>query len=166
MGYLLTGRRNSEWRTLRYEDIELRPAGLVFRWTGKGKAGMVQELPEIVMEAIQDYSICEDNRSSGYVFHSYDFRGNILEQPVGAGTVRSGLKYYARKAGLNDRILRVHSLRHTAALLRREAGDSPEKIRDFLDHSSLSTTQIYLHTIQGRQDNTWQTVADMLGLEK
>lgn len=99
------------------------------------------------------------------MFHSYDFRGQILEQPVAGVTVRSALKYYARKAGLDWRSLRVHSLRHTAALLREKAGDSPEEIQQFLSHNNLATTQIYLHAIKGRQDTTWQTVAEMLGLE-
>lgn len=165
LGYLMTGRRNSEWRTIRYEDIEFRPSGMVFRWSGKGRRGVIQDLAEPVWVAISEYAAIE-GRESGYVFHSYDWHGNVLEQPVGAVTVRTALKYYAQKAGLNPDRLRVHSLRHTAALLRREAGDDMETIRDFLGHSNLSTTQVYLHTLQGRRDDTWQTVADMLGLKK
>lgn len=163
LGFLMTGRRNSEWRNLRYEDIEIRAAGMIFRWSGKGRTNAVQELPAVVWDAIEHYAELE-GRSSGYVFHSYDWHGAIVERPISAGAVRASMKYYANKAGLNGDILHVHSLRHTAALLRKEAGDDLENIRDFLGHMSLGTTSIYLRQLQGRKDDTWQTVAQMLGL--
>ncbi|MEN6522340.1 MAG: tyrosine-type recombinase/integrase [Anaerolineaceae bacterium] len=163
LGYLMLGLRNSEWRSVRHEDIELRPAGMVIRYNGKGKHNQTKELFEPVFIAIREYCIPE-GRESGFIFHSYGPRGEILEQPVSANYTRRALKYYADKAGLNAEVLRVHSLRHTAALLRREAGDDVEKIQEFLGHSSISITQIYLHTLKTAPDKTWQTVAQYLGV--
>ena len=76
------------------------------------------------------------------------------------------LKKYARRAGLEPAGIKVHTLRHTAAMLRKEAGDDLQSISNFLAHSSLATTQIYLHSIEGRQDVTWQKVEVLLGLSK
>lgn len=163
LGYIMTGRRNSEWRTLRFEDIEIRPGGLVFRYVGKGNRSAVQELCKPVMAAIHEYAD-EEGRDYGPVFHGYSSRGEWLDTPISDNYVRRALKYYATKAGLNAEHLKVHSLRHTAAMLRKLAGDDVEKIQSFLGHSNLATTQVYLHALKSAPDTTWQTVAQYLGV--
>jgi site-specific recombinase XerD len=84
-------------------------------------------------------------------------------KPLSGRYIRDLVKKYARQAGLDDR-LRVHDLRHTAAMLRAEAGDDVEQISSFLGHSSLRTTSIYLHKVGGRKDHSWGRVQDMLGI--
>lgn len=163
-GYLLTGLRNSELRLLRYEDIEIQPGGaILMRYAGKGKGHQTKEIYPPVYEAIMAYAKAEE-RYSGYVFHSYDAAGNIRERPMSAQAVRDSLKYYAQKAGLRTTGLRVHSLRHTAAYLRAEAGDDLDTIRRFLKQSNTETTRIYLQKLKPEPDKTWMTVAEMLGI--
>jgi site-specific recombinase XerD len=58
----------------------------------------------------------------------------------------------------------VHVLRHTAAKLRRDAGASIESVSQFLDHSSLAVTSVYLRRLEGEADRTWPEVALALGL--
>jgi len=163
LGYLMTGRRNSEWRLLRFEDIEMRPGGLIFKFDGKGKRDQVQELYRPVMDAIHKYADLE-GRDSGAVFHSYGMRGEILESSVSDNYVRRALKFYAARAGLKAESLKVHSLRHTAAMLRKEAGDDVLRIQAFLGHANLATTQVYIHNLTNKQDMAWQTVAEFLGV--
>ena len=43
----------------------------------------------------------------------------------------------------------VHVLRHTAAKLRRDVGESVESVSQFLDHSSLAVTTTYLRRLEG-----------------
>ncbi len=74
------------------------------------------------------------------------------------------LKVYCKRAGLDVEKVHVHTLRHTAAMLRREAGDDVEKVSEFLVHSSLAVTQIYLHRTEGRKDESWAKVETLLGL--
>ena len=50
----------------------------------------------------------------------------------------------------------VHVLRHTAAKLRRDAGESIEAVGSFLDHSSLAVTSVYLRRLEGQEDRTWR----------
>jgi integrase len=50
----------------------------------------------------------------------------------------------------------VHVLRHTAAKLRRDAGESIETVGSFLDHSSLAVTSVYLRRLEGQEDRTWR----------
>lgn len=163
-GYLLMGLRNSEFRLLRYEDLEVLPGGnVLMRYSSKGKPDQTKEVYPPVYEAIMAFAEAE-NRYSGYVFHSYDAGGNPIERPITAQTVRDSLKYYARKAGLRTKDLRVHTLRHTAAYLRAQAGDDLDRIRRFLKHNNTDMTRIYLQKIIPSPDKTWMSVAEMLGI--
>ena len=58
----------------------------------------------------------------------------------------------------------VHIFRHSAAQLRREAGESVEQVSSFLDHSSLAVTTVYLRQLEGDRDTTWQQVAVSIGV--
>ena len=58
---------------------------------------------------------------------------------------------------------RVHVLRHTAAKLRRDAGETVEAVSAFLDHSSLSVTTTYLRRLDGEADAGWEPVAEAIG---
>ena len=53
----------------------------------------------------------------------------------------------------------VHVLRHTAAKLRRDVGESIESVSQFLDHSSLAVTTTYLRRLEGQRDAAWHGVA-------
>jgi integrase len=59
----------------------------------------------------------------------------------------------------------LHVLRHTAAKLRRDAGESIEDVSRFLDHSSLAVTTTYLRRLEVSEDHGWSRVAEAIGLE-
>jgi integrase/recombinase XerD len=166
--YLFTGRRNSEIRHLRWGDITNRGDHVLYRWSGKGKADQLYELPGPAWSAIRQY-LESAGRLGGmgpqeYIFIALSPSTGRKIGPLSAREVGRILKKYARAAGLNDREIHVHSLRHTAAMLRKEAGDDLEQISKFLAHSSLSITQIYLHTVEGARDESWAKVKALLGL--
>ena len=88
---------------------------------------------------------------------------------AGAGSVGlSGATFYARfrryltAAGMKPS--GVHILRHSAARLRRDAGESIETVSAFLDHSSLAVTTVYLRRLEGVEDHSWEHVADAIGV--
>ena len=58
----------------------------------------------------------------------------------------------------------VHVFRHSAAKLRRDAGESVEEVSRFLDHSSLAVTTTYLRRLEGTEDRSWAKVAEAIGL--
>ena len=171
LGYLLTGRRNAEWRSLRWSEIEERNGAHWYRWAGKGK-GRRDELPQPVVDALAAWkAYCP---SSEHVFPAFSDCAKTLPNVARAGGYKGGplsdhevgriLKRYARLAGLDPERVHVHMLRHSAAMLRKETGSDLEEISEFLDHSGLSITQVYLHRVEGRKDNAWVTVAQLLGL--
>lgn len=55
-------------------------------------------------------------------------------------------------------------LPHTAAKLRRDAGESIESVSAFLDHSSLAVTAVYLKRLEGQDDKGWSKVAEAIGV--
>ena len=58
----------------------------------------------------------------------------------------------------------LHILRHSAAKLRRDAGESVEAVSSFLDHSSLAVTTTYLRRLEGVEDHSWERVAEAIGV--
>jgi integrase len=88
-------------------------------------------------------------------------------QSAGGSGLTSGSFYgrfrrYLKAAGLPSSGL--HVLRHTAAKLRRDAGESIEDVSRFLDHSSLAVTTTYLRRLESQEDHGWGKVAEAIGL--
>ena len=175
LGYIFTGRRNSEWRSLRWGDIQIKGDRIFYRWSGKGKTDVLAELPRPVWDAILSLLALDDRartiQPGEYIFCPFASgprRGSQAHwdtsKSVSARSMLELVKHYSRKSGLNPDVVRVHVLRHSAAMLRKEAGDDIEKICAFLAQSNAAITQIYLHAVEGNQDNSWQSVAQMLGV--
>ena len=81
---------------------------------------------------------------------------------VSSGTVYANFRRYLRAAELPPSGL--HILRHSAAKLRRDAGESIEDVSRVLDHSSLAVTSTYLRQLEGEGDPGWAAVARRLGV--
>lgn len=62
-------------------------------------------------------------------------------------TVSSVAKKAMVKAGYDSHTLTAHSLRHSAATLALQAGMSLEEVSEFLRHSSIAVTMIYVHSV-------------------
>ena len=65
---------------------------------------------------------------------------------ITSGTFYTNLRRYLSQAGLPPG--GVHIFRHSAAKLRRDAGESVEEVSRFLDHSNLATTTTYLRRLK------------------
>ncbi len=79
-----------------------------------------------------------------------------------SATYYARFRRYLQLAGLAPTGL--HILRHTAAKLRRDAGESIEAVSAFPDHSSLAVTTVYLRRLEGEADRTWGQVAAAIGV--
>jgi site-specific recombinase XerD len=155
LGYILLGRRNTEWRLVRICDFEMRDGQVFLHWEGKGSKE-VQFVPDDVWKALQEYIQVSGGRG---IFDPV-FLDRSGMHPISCRRMGQILSRYTRLAGIGK--LRVHDLRHTAAMLRREAGADVEEIREFLNHSSLVTTQVYLHKMGRKGDKRTEKVAEML----
>jgi len=81
---------------------------------------------------------------------------------ITTGLFYANLRRYLVAAGLP--FSGVHVLRHAAAKLRRDAGQSIEEVSRFLDHSSLAVTSTYLRRIEVAEGACWPCVAEAIGI--
>jgi site-specific recombinase XerD len=158
---ILTGSRRSEVMNLRAGDI-IQSGGLFYAYRGKGGKPRKRELPRPAFEAIELALTAWSKRlaemspdESIWLTPSRDGSG------LSGGTFYANLPRYLKLAGLP--LAGVHILRHSAAKLRRDVGESVEEVR-FLDHSSLAITTVYLRRLEGMGDPGWSKVAAALDL--
>jgi integrase/recombinase XerD len=77
---------------------------------------------------------------------------NVFLNPAGAGLTRQAvwmmIKNCARSAGIQKTVT-PHTLRHTRAAHMLEGGEDVHRVREWLGHANLSTTQSYLQKPDG-----------------
>ncbi len=77
--------------------------------------------------------------------------GKTSRHPMTKSTVQGALRRVVKQLGFKKRIS-VHTLRHSYATHLLEAGVNIRRIQQYLGHTSLSTTMVYLHlTTQGHE---------------
>ena len=80
---------------------------------------------------------------------------------ITSGTFYTNLRRYLRECRAS-RLGGVHIFRHSAAKLRRDAGESVKDVSRFLDHNSLAVTTTYLRRLEGQEDRSWAKVAEAI----
>jgi integrase/recombinase XerD len=125
------GLRASELVGLKYEDIRENYISI----RGKGGKNRTLIVPEWLLEEVSSIS---GKINKGYIFKSIN---NKKLSPMDCHRI---IKKYVKKANLNERIS-FHWLRHFHAVEALKAGCSLEVLQQGLGHSSLNTTQRYLH---------------------
>ena len=138
--FLNCGMRLSELVSLNLSDIRSNNTIVV---TGKGNKERTVYLNEACVDAINAYlpfRPVDGVKDKNALFISRQ-KGRISPK-----TVQYIVKSTLEKAGLGDRDLSTHKLRHTAATLMYQHGNVDVlAIKEILGHESLSTTQIYTH---------------------
>lgn len=139
------GLRVSELCKLEFEDLSTDY--LTVRINGKGNKERTIYLGNVeVVKALTRYltfrKAVDVNSSSIFItkFH----------KPLTTQAVRNLVEKYAKLAGISKKIT-PHVFRHSFASLLLEEGVDIKYIQDFLGHSSISTTQIYLHTTSSQK---------------
>lgn len=156
----LTGRRRTEVLNLKARDIT-QNGGVFYQYRGKGGKQGKRELPHPALDAINAGLM-----AWGKSLDTMAPAESLWPSPSGKGlldsTFYTNLRRYLKRAGLPP--AGVHILRHSAAKLRRDAGESVESVSQFLDHSSLAVTSTYLRRLEGQEDTGWGKVAQAIGL--
>jgi len=158
-----TGRRSAEIRGLRWGDIACTMEGKRrYAWRGKGGKARWDDMPEPVYQAIVLYLEAAGRwplKAGDPVFVAHNGRDAASE--LSGEWFNQLVKRYARLAGLGEWV-HAHTLRHTAAHVRVEAGRGLMEISWLLGHSSLETTQRYLKHMRGFVDEGWRDVETLL----
>jgi len=159
---VLTGRRRSEVINLKARDISVEDSRAFYGYRGKGGKKGRRELPRPAFDAIVATLADIGKRLHAMQPDESLWQAGAGERGVTSATFYTRFRKYLVLAGLPP--TGVHILRHTAAKLRRDAGESIESVSQFLDHSSLAVTTVYLRRLEGVEDLSWRKVAEAIGI--
>lgn len=137
--FLNCGMRLSELVSIDYNDIRDDGSLTIL---GKGNKERIIYLNQACINAIVAYmKVCpRDGVKDRALFLS------SRNQRISPKTVQHIVYSYLDKAGLGNRGLSVHKLRHTAAtLMYRHGNVDVLLLKEILGHENLSTTEIYTH---------------------
>lgn len=137
-----TGARVSELIQLKVEHIAL---GYYDIYT---KGGKIRRLfiPKKLREEATEW-IKSENRMSGYLFL------NRFGERITTRGISQQLKNYAKKYGLNEKVIYPHSFRHRFAKNFLEKFNDISLLADLMGHESIETTRIYLRRTSAEQQD-------------
>jgi site-specific recombinase XerD len=129
-------------------------------WVRDGKGGRDRgiPLPRPLLERLRMYWKAERPRSdSSLLFVPQGGVGRVHE------TTLQKTFTAARQQASVDKHATIHTLRHSYATHLLESGISLRTIQQLLGHSSLKTTEIYLHVTQCSAERVQETVDRLMG---
>jgi site-specific recombinase XerD len=138
--FLNCGMRLAELVSIDYNDIKADGSLVI---TGKGNKERIVYLNNACLNALNEYRKVRPNEGvkDRALFLS------SRNQRISPKTVQHIVYTNLDKAGLGDRGLSVHKLRHTAATLMYQHGNVDLLLlKEILGHENLGTTEIYTHT--------------------
>lgn len=144
-------------------DLSTEDGRVWYRYRGKGGKTGKRELPQpahaAIVAALSAFGHDIATLAADAPLSPASGRNGAA---VTSGTFYANLQRYFRDAGLPA--AGVHIFGHSAAKLRRDAGESIEDVSRFLDHSSLAVTTTYLRRLEGEEDRSWAKVAAAIGV--
>lgn len=142
--FLNCGMRVSELCGIDLTDVSRDLTSL--RVTGKGAKERIIYLNEACRTALSEYLPLRFVEKNGRTDTSKALFLSGQNKRISVKTVQWMVYKYLDMAGLGDRHLSVHKLRHTAATLMYQSGAVDVRVlKDILGHEQLNTTQIYTH---------------------
>lgn len=150
MFHASTGRRRSEVARLTPDDLRNEGGVWSFSYLGKGRVHGRLDIPQAVVLLLERW---RPDWHQG-------INGNLWG--VSSSTLARELKRTAARAGVDERQVHVHGLRHLAASLLREQGKDVYEIMRFLDHRSPQTTLVYLQQLERKKDRLADELARAL----
>lgn len=129
--------RVSELINLKWNDID-RSRMIINIIQAKGKKDRQVALNDKLIQLLKEYY--REYKPVIYVLNGQGDHAQYSERSVG-----EVIKQLASKAGINNKRVYAHLMRHTSATHMVEAGTDINLIQKLLGHSNVKTTNIYLH---------------------
>lgn len=137
---LNAGLRASEVLALTVYDVDWQSGQLTVR-QGKGKKDRTLWLNETVLDDLRRWRARRPAEAQGLLFPT------LKGTPLRSNALRAMVKRRGSKAGLAQKDIHPHTLRHTFATeLYRQTKDI-RLVQKALGHSDLTTTMIYTHIV-------------------
>ena len=120
---------------------------------GKGAKDRYVPLPQTTLQIMRDY--WKKHRNPLWIFPRLGRSGKegpTAQKPMAKASVQGALRRVLKLLKIKKRVS-IHTLRHSYATHLLEAGVNIRRIQQYLGHSSLNSTMIYLHlTTQGHEN--------------
>jgi site-specific recombinase XerD len=144
------GLRLEEALNLHVGDIDSKRM-MVHIHRGKGAKDRYIPLPESTLQLLREFWLTHRHRTFVFPADGRDHRGvshpngpSQATTPMSVTAVQGAIKQITRKIDFGKKIS-THTLRHCYATHLVESGVPLRLIQQYLGHSSLQTTMIYLH---------------------
>lgn len=157
------GLRISEALNLEVQDIDGKAMRIKIR-NGKGGKDRFVPLPYDTYQLLREYWATHRNPKLIFPALGYSHKlGSTSEEPMKVHTVRDALSRALKLANVNKTGISTHTFRHSYATHILEDGVDIGKLRDYLGHSSVKTTAIYLHTTAEGDADAMQKINNVVG---
>jgi site-specific recombinase XerD len=136
---------------------------LVHVHRGKGAKDRYVPLPSRTLKVLRDYWVT--HRHPKWLFPVKGRDGQqtaTADHPMRRSSVQRAMRRVVRELKIHKAVS-IHSLRHSYATHLLEAGVNLRLIQQYLGHSSLQTTMIYLHLTTASQEQAVTRIEALMG---
>jgi site-specific recombinase XerD len=157
------GLRLAEALSLTIDDVDRARMMLRVR-KGKGDKGRDVPLPESTYLMLRDY--WKTHRNERLLFPALGRRGDggpHALKPMAQGSVQQAFRRILKELPQIRKHATIHTLRHSYATHLLEAGVNIRQVQQYLGHSSLVTTMIYLHVTDLGNDDASARINRLMG---
>lgn len=135
-----TGLRRAEVSKLSIDGLYLDSNKPFLRVIGKGNKERQVPLPKFALERLKEWIDCR-GKERGYLFVQILKDEQITQKGLSGCSIYNICNAYAKELGMKH--WSPHDLRRTCASKLIDMGFALTSVRDYLGHSSISTTQLY-----------------------
>lgn len=160
-----TGLRTIEVERAEIDDLSFINDTHILYVRGKGRDDKSEyvKLSDEVYDIIETYlAHRRDDYSPLFITHGNNSYGN----PIRTRSIREIIKNFLFEAGLEDRNMTAHSLRHFVCSEILRSGGSLEQAQQVLRHRDISTTQIYNHSLKREENDSELIISSKLFIKE
>ena len=154
------GLRLSEGLNLTVNDINGKRK--LIHIHGKGAKDRYVPIADKTYEYLRWY--WAQHRHPLYIFPALNKhkKSGLATKPMSVSAVQSGLRRAVKQAGITRSGIHIHTLRHSYATHLLENGVSIKTVQEYLGHSSLQVTIIYLHLTNWGKEDAFNKINTMM----
>ena len=154
------GLRLEEARSLQIGDVDSKRM-IVHIHRGKGAKDRYVPLPTSTLDWLRKHWVTHRNEQFLFPAAGRDQQqSSVAKTPIQTSTVQKAISKIAVELKFAKRVS-IHTLRHSYAPHLLEAGVSLKVIQQYLGHSSLQTTMVYLHLTDSAEVNARAAIEEI-----
>lgn len=154
------GLRLDEARHLQVGDVDAE-RGWVHVHRGKGAKDRYVPLPTSTLGWLRRHWLTHRHPRLLFPAEGRDHKqSSISKAPIETSTIQSAMKKVVNQLQFGKKVS-THTLRHSYATHLLEAGVSLRVIQQYLGHSSLQTTMVYLHLTDSAEAKARETIEQL-----